>query len=416
MKKFASLLLSVCLLMMLAIPVAAAEYCEGTIGGLDNNIWVSKYGNVYIDCTAADFIDTYGYTWGDLVRVQILDQELLLPVVPSYSYVESGATALIVGRDEAGQPDGYLSMAINMGNFAEAYGLATKITDAEGNWHFEAQEGVTFPLTIRFSMAEPGSYRAQVLLQDLNRTNERQDYPHLTDEEFANFRELIPGKLYRSSSPINPELSRNTYADSALEAAGVTVIMNLADSDEEATAYPGYADSYYAKQQVIFLNLGVDFATNGSHSGLADGLRFFAENPGVYAIHCTEGKDRAGVVSALLNCLAGHSYDEVVQDYMVTYYNYYGVESGTEKYNIIAENNIIKTLETVYEVEDLEKADLRREAEEYILQLGLTKQELSQLKSNLGIQEPIPTALIVVVIGAVLVCGVLWIRKRRNTK
>ena len=38
MKEFASLLLSVCLLMMLAIPVAAAEDCEGTIGGLDNNI------------------------------------------------------------------------------------------------------------------------------------------------------------------------------------------------------------------------------------------------------------------------------------------------------------------------------------------------------------------------------------------
>ena len=416
MKKLVSCILALFLLAMLVIPAAAAEDCEAAIGGLENDIWFSKYGNVYTNCSAADFTGSLGYTWGDLVRVQILDQELLLPVVPDYSYVDSGATAIIVRRDESGQPDDYVSMAINMGNFAEVYGLATKITDDEGNWHWEAQEGITFPLTIRFSMAEPGSYRAQVLLHDLTRTNAREDYPHLSDPEFANFRELLPGKLYRTSSPINPELGRNAYADSAVERAGVTVIMNLADSPEEANSYPGFTDSYYSRQQVIFLNLGVDFAAADFQTGLAKGLRFFAEHPGTYAVHCTEGKDRAGFVSALLNCLAGRSYEEVVSDYMVTYHNYYGVEPGTEKYDAIANSNIIKTLKTAYGVEELENADLNQEAEEYILQIGLTKQELSQLKSNLGIREPVSNALIVVLTGAVLVCGVLLIRKRRHAK
>ena len=50
------------------------------------------------------------------------------------------------------------------------------------------------------------------------------------------------------------------------------------------------------------------------------------------------------------------------------------------------------------------------------MQIGLTKQELSQLKSNLGIREPVSNALIVVLTGAVLVCGVLLIRKRTHTK
>ena len=36
----------------------------------------------------------------------------------------------------------------------------------------------------------------------------------LSDEEFANFRQIAPN-LYRSSSPINPEIGRNTYADAS---------------------------------------------------------------------------------------------------------------------------------------------------------------------------------------------------------
>ena len=414
MKKLASLFLALILLLALLIPAAAAENHDAHIGGLDNDTWFTKYGNVNTDCEAAYFLGELGYDWGDLVTVRFLNQELVLPVVPDYSYVESGESAVIVRRDDNGQPERTVSLAVNMGNFAETYGLASKISDDDGNWHWEACEGITFPITVSFSLQEKEGYMAQYLLHELNRTNAREDYSHLSDTEFANFRELLPGRLYRTSSPINPELGRNLFADAALEAAGVTVIMNLADSPEEADGYEGYSDSYYSRQQVIFLNLGVDFAAADFHTGLARGLRFFAEHEGVYAVHCTEGKDRAGFVSALLNCLAGKSYAEVVADYMVTYYNYYGVEPGTEKYDAIAGSNVIKTLKTAFQVEDLEKADLQKEAEEYILQIGLTKQELSSLKQNLGIRQEIPAALIVTAIGAVLVCGILIGRKRRN--
>lgn len=414
MKKLFSCLLAMMLLALVVMPATAAEEHEAFIGGLENDTWFTKYGNVNTDCEASEFLGSLGFAWGDLVQVQILDQTLILPVVPDYSYVDSGAAAVIVRQNDAGQPEGNVSLAVNMGNFAEVYGLAVKNTDADGNWFWEAGNAVSFPIAVHFSINEPGGYQAQFLLHELTRTNAREDYAHLTDPEFANFRELIPGKLYRTSSPINPELGRNIYADTAVKEAGITVIMNLADSPEEASAYPSYTDSYYSHQQVIFLNLGVDFAAADFQTGLARGLAFFAEHPGTYAVHCTEGKDRAGFVSALLNCLAGKSYEEVVTDYMVTYHNYYGVEPGTEKYDAIASSNIIKTLTTAYGVENLETADLSREAEEYILQIGLTQQELSNLKDNLGIREPVPTALIVVLTGAVLVCGILLVRKRRS--
>lgn len=359
-----------------------------TIGSLENNVYFTKYGNVYTDCSAENFVKELGLTWGDLATVKFLNQELTLPVVPTYSYVDSGNPAIILEKTETGVETGYVSLAINMGNFAETYGLAVKKTDESGNWYWEACEGVSYPVDVTFELAEKEGYMAEYILHDLTRTNNREDYATLTDKEFANFREVTTtgvadNILYRTSSPINPELGRNTYADAALKEAGVTVIMNLADNQESAEAYEGFSDSYYSKQKVIYLNLGVDFEADDFKAGLAKGLRFFAENEGVYAVHCTEGKDRCGFVSALLECFAGATYEEVVADYMVTYYNYYGVEKGTEKYDAIAQSNIIKTLQNAFGVEDLASADLAKEAAEYMKALGLNDAEIAKLKTNL---------------------------------
>ncbi|MBR3077344.1 MAG: 5'-nucleotidase C-terminal domain-containing protein [Oscillospiraceae bacterium] len=358
-----------------------------------DNADIEKYGNIFTSLNA-DELFAAGFTWGDLVTVKFLNQELELPIVPTYSYVDQGTAAVIVGKDgETGEPVGRVKMAINMGNFATAYGLADKITEGS-SYHWEAKEGVTFPVPVNISMKEQGGYMAELLLHDINRTNNRDDYPALTDAEFANFRQITTNgmgdHLYRGSSPINPEIGRNTYADAALAEAGVTVIMNLANDQATAEAYPGYAETYYAGQNIIFLNLGVDFQAPDFQEGLANGLRHFASNPGVYYVHCTEGKDRAGFVSALLECFMGATYDEVVADYLKTYTNYYTVVDGTqqplseETLNAIADSNIIKTLKTAFEVEDLTTADLAAEAEEYIASLGLNGEEILALRENLA--------------------------------
>ena len=140
----------------------------------------------------------------------------------------------------------------------------------------------------------------------------------------------------------------------------------------------------------------MDFTAADFQSGLATGLRHFAANKGVYYVHCTEGKDRAGFVSALLECLMGATYDEVVADYLKTYTNYYTVVDGVqqplpqETLDAIANSNIIKTLQTAFEVEDLTTADLAAEAAEYVKAIGLTDDELAALKENLGNDDTTP--------------------------
>ena len=105
---------------------------------------------------------------------------------------------------------------------------------------------------------------------------------------------------------------------------------------------------------------------------------------GFSLVHCTEGKDRAGFVSAVLECLMGATADEVIADYMVTFFNYYGVQPGTEQYDIIANSNICKSLAAAFDIADIREADLQAEAEAYLLEIGPAANEIPQIRANPG--------------------------------
>ena len=63
-----------------------------------DNADIEKYGNIFTSLNA-DELFAAGFTWGDLVTVKFLNQELELPIVPTYSYVDQGTAAVIVGKD-----------------------------------------------------------------------------------------------------------------------------------------------------------------------------------------------------------------------------------------------------------------------------------------------------------------------------
>lgn len=86
---------------------------------------------------------------------------------------------------------------------------------------------------------------------------------------------------------------------------------------------------------------------------------------------------------AVLECLMGASYDEVIDDYMATFYNFYGVTENDESYEIIVNGNIRKSLEQIFGVDPV-SADLKKEAEEYLNEIGLSNKEMIKLKSVLS--------------------------------
>lgn len=341
---------------------------------------IAKHGNLILNITGAELFDL-GYEYGDILDVSVGGKSYALPLCSNYSDVDNGMGVL-----RAITAEDVLVIAYNMSDFATTEGIATKsqVDEAPGyRWDYL----IGTPVQVEISMKQEGGYREQWLIRQLVGSADRADYPHLNDEDYANFRVIATtgmGKnlLYRSSSPINPGIGRNTFADKAAKDAGIATIVNLADA---SNTYGSSEDTYYLSCQVAYLNLGMDFMSDATKASLADGIRFIINGEAPYLIHCNEGKDRAGFVSALLECLMGASLEEVIDDYMKTYYNYYGVEKGSEKYDAIVKNNLINNLKVNFKVDDVYTADLSAEAEAYLTdELGLSSDEVDLLKSKLG--------------------------------
>ncbi len=340
-------------------------------------VLVDKYGNTYVDVTGSA-VARAGYTVGDVLSVTVGDKTVSMPLCTGYSNVDQGSVLAMVNG-------GYLELSINRGDFATTYGVAAKGED--GTWTMDESVAITI------AMEEKGGYLDELAIRDIEskRTNNRDDYA--SDEIFANFRAITAGNiaegvLYRTSSPINPELGRNAVADRLVKEAGVKTVVNLADCVNNAKAYEGFEATNYASLKVVYLNMGVDMYSEESLGDLKNGLEFMIENPGPYAFHCTEGKDRAGYFAFLLEALMGASVQEIRADYMLSFENYYFVNRDTDQWNKIAESNIMKDILKLAGVEsefDLGGVDLAAAAERYMIEtIGLTAEQVATLKTNLS--------------------------------
>ncbi|MBQ7578008.1 MAG: tyrosine-protein phosphatase [Synergistaceae bacterium] len=241
--------------------------------------------------------------------------------------------------------------------------------------------------------AESAVRNAKDFYKSLSRRlgRDRQNYSYLTDREFANFREVTTtgighNKLYRSSSPVKNWGNRNLIADKLAQEAGVKTFINLADSSTSIKEYPDFDASYYSKQNIICLNLSTKFFTGKFRKTLARGIRFMINNEPPYLIHCDLGKDRAGFVCALIECLMGASANEVVSDFLISFYNYFGIVPDSDpdsEYNFVADNEIRAFLAKAFGVKSIYNANLQECAEKYFIGLGLTVDEIESLRNKL---------------------------------
>ena len=69
---------------------------------------------------------------------------------------------------------------------------------------------------------------------------------------------------------------------------------------------------------------------------------------------------------------------------MLTYANFYGILPGDGAYDVILNNNLVKTLCGLYALDTLSGADLQKEAADYLLSIGLDEGQLRQLAAKLG--------------------------------
>ena len=373
------------LVLSVLLVLAAFPFASGDTPTVKTEIRsINKYGNIELAVKTPD-LRAKGFDYGDLLAVTVAGETLEMPLCATYADVEDGDMLCRASTDPT--DDNKVSIAIFTGDMATTLGIAQKVQideDPGYRWDFK----VPTPVAVTLSVKVKGGYASDMPLQ-LERTNERADYPALTDEEFANFREIRTtgmgeGALYRSSTPVNPKLNRNREADEALYKAGVRTVINMVDSEDDLKGYEGYSLTHYSACSVIPLCMMMNFTSEDFSAKLKQGLLFLLSHDGPYLFHCEEGKERTGFVCAVLECLMGASAEEVVSDYMLSYYNYYGLEPGSEKYDAVRAGHIEKTLTLLLGINDIYTADLAASAEKYLLSVGLTDADVAALKAALS--------------------------------
>jgi len=339
-------------------------------------------GNLQLAITGKDLFNQ-GFAIGDIVTVRIGDLELDMPICANYNDVDVMDNLV---RVPGGLATREVIVAINMSAFALKYSGA--VGDA-----------------VFFTMKEQGGYLEELESRpaETGRTNNRDDYD--SDEVFANFREVTlggfaPGIFYRSSSPVDPGLGRAAYVDKFLADVGIATVINLANTAAQVEGFiaaEGFDSPYYLglfeAGQVIPLGMGVDFFYDeANRDKLKEGLEFILDNDGPYLIHCTEGKDRVGFTAALLEALMGATIDEIKDDYMLTYVNYFHFEKGSADYEKFAEFAILPLMCLMAGVDkgtDLSTIDLVEAAFEYLIGIGLEKDQIDELMAVLAGVRPL---------------------------
>ncbi|MBO4919092.1 MAG: tyrosine-protein phosphatase [Erysipelotrichaceae bacterium] len=342
----------------------------------------SEFGGVYLKIGIDDF-NSLGFQYGDSVDI-VFSNGYTLTDIPYYNgyYVPAGDALLIAypGYD-------YIKAAINYGeDLWQKAGL--KASKGESLWlAADLNEHSTATVILR----EAGKYYDSQIARDIHYTDIRTDYP--SDEVFANFRNIVSGdikerKVYRSASPCDNQHNRATYVNDLIREAGVNAILNLSDNQEKIEKYiaeEGFACDYflelYQNGNVIPIALNMNYLSGEFAKKIAQGFIDISEKEGPYLIHCTEGKDRTGFVCMLVEALTGADYQSIVDDYMLTYDNYYRINETKEplKYRIIKEQNIDDMLRfLVHDGSDIETADLSVYARGYLNSAGMNDEQIDR--------------------------------------
>jgi len=309
-----------------------------------------------------------GYELGDTVSVTVGSFRRVMPFLNGY-YVEPEEYLLLAYPNHK-----YVSVCLNYGDISEAAGTA------KGD-----------PVTI--SLQEKAGARELQEANNLVYTDDISDYGG-DEVVFANFRavragKIQPGRLFRSASPVRNRHGRSAYADRLIREAGIKTVMNLADKPEEVASTiesDDYASPYYAQLfaegRVTALSLPVNYRSPSFGNGIVRGLTFLSEGDTPLLVHCEEGKDRAGFTAMVLEMLGGASLDEIVQDYMISYRNYYDIQKGTEKYDLVIRNNLDGMIRHVCGLEKdvpLESVDLKAGVIMYLKNNGMTDETVNRL-------------------------------------
>ena len=252
--------------------------------------------------------------------------------------------------------------------------------------------------TVSISVHEKGKYLEIQDTFSMVYSNEREDYS--SDAQCANFRAMKGGNLkndflYRSASPCDNQYGRAPYSCSLMEDSEIRHVLDLADTEEKTASYyedDAYDISYwrdvYEKDGIYELAMNASFFSADFKAHVADAVRYVINEDGPFLIHCTEGKDRTGFVCFVIGTLADFSLEELENDYMLTYENYYNVSKAADEasYEAVKEvkfNDFVENICGVESAKEVTKDQLYDGVVEYLISASLTQEEIDRFKEKI---------------------------------
>ncbi len=338
------------------------------------------YKGVYIQKTVDEF-NALGFEYGDSVNITF-SNGYELKDIPYYSgYYAKPSEPLLVAYPSYE----YIDACICFG---------------ESMWEqAHLKDGDTADIVLN----EKAKYKNLQDFFNLQYTDNRDDY--ISNEVFTNFRCVEMGNLkhktlYRGSTPVDNKHNRAKYVDDLIKEANIKYVVDLADTEEllnkllkEDDFASDYFKELYENGKVSVTHMTANYKTKDFAKLVVKALTDMSKNEGPYYIHCMEGKDRTGFVLAVVEGLAGASYEDIVKDYMMTYENYYGITEmkDKEKYDAYVKNRIDDILQYIADIDTsggtvglaLNEIDWVNVMGRYLIDNGMTMEDMDNLYKNL---------------------------------
>ncbi|MBQ7373702.1 MAG: tyrosine-protein phosphatase [Clostridia bacterium] len=250
---------------------------------------------------------------------------------------------------------------------AKSYDLYNLLKDTEYEWQVSVglENGEVLTAGAEFKTTELGPR----FLNISQVYNTRDAGGWLTDDG----KKTKCGLLYRGGEL---KFSLPKEADLVFQKLGIVVEIDLRGSVEE-NGYP--TKSQISNARAVFV-ITDGYASAFSEKFTANFRKVFSlmansQNYPMY-VHCTGGADRTGTIIFLINALLGVSEDLLVKDYELTSFSIYGERSsvrGTTYGDMFRD--------FLFKLKSYEGENLSKKTENYMLSIGVTPQEISNIRS-----------------------------------
>ncbi len=171
----------------------------------------------------------------------------------------------------------------------------------------------------------------------------REDYS--TDAQYSNYRSMTAGGLdsglfFRSASPFMDYDDRYKYVDQYFEDNNIQYMIALDQTEEQIAEFvekhpDTYSSALFNQDKVHAFSASPAVFSHPDEIRQVLDLIMDAPVGDSIGIFCERGKDRTGVYAAIIEALAGASYDEIRSDFLLSHCNYYFIEEGSQEYEAI---------------------------------------------------------------------------------